>query len=158
MKILVDNAGNVLLQLRDCSPAAKKAAEVIIDLSSQGNWIRGFEMVGGMFDFSLRRAVEPFRATKPALGESGGETFKVTYDPEADAAYFYLPYGSRFRSLSPRERARMTEYSHSINPTATCALDTSGGLVSVAVPTADATGPLQTFLYLFDVEQGTTTG
>ncbi|PYV63313.1 MAG: hypothetical protein DMG97_38045 [Acidobacteria bacterium] len=105
MRILADEIGNVLLQLRDYPSAVQKSAEVVIDLSPQGNWIRGFEMIGGMFDFSLRKAVEPFRAKQPELGEeSGGETFKVTYDPEADAAYFYLPYGSRFRALSSSPR------------------------------------------------------
>lgn len=153
MKILADAMGNVLLRLRNCLPDVRKPAEVIIDLNSQGNWIRGFEMVGGMFDFSLRKAVEPFRAREPEVGDvGGGEILTVTYDPEADAAYWYLPYGSRFRVLSSVERDRITRYSYSINPTATCQLDADGGLVSVLVPTADATGPIETFLYLFDVE------
>jgi hypothetical protein len=153
MKIYTDATGNVLLRLRNYPPAVRKLAEVILDLNPHGNWIRGFEMIGGMFDFPLRKAVEPFGATEPELGDIGeSRKLKVTYDPEADAAYFYLPYGSRFRTLSSGERDRMTKYSHSINPTATCELDASGGLVSVSVPTADATGPLDTFLCLFDVE------
>jgi|SRR6185437_269758 len=158
MRILADAIGNVLVQLRECAPTVTKQAEVIIDLSPQGNWIRGFEMVGGMFDFSLRAAVEPFHAKQPRLGQIGGQKLRVTYDPEADAAYFYLPYGSRFQALSPEEREQMTTYSHSINPTARCALDEDGGLISVLVPTADAIGPLETFLRLFDIERTSVSG
>jgi hypothetical protein len=71
MKILTDVTGNVFLRLRNSPPDVKKSAEVIIDLNTQGNWIRGFEMVGGMFELSLRKAVEPFHAKEPELGDVG---------------------------------------------------------------------------------------
>jgi len=97
--------------------------------------------------------VAPFRVQEPELGDvGGGKKLRVTYDPEADAAFFYLPYGSRFQTLSQGEREKITKYSHSINPTATCELDSAGGLVSVSVPTADAIAPFEVFLRLFDVE------
>jgi hypothetical protein len=153
VKILANNDGKVLLKLRDTAPVVQKPAEVILDLSVQGHWIRGFEMIGGMLDFSLQTAVVPFCAKSPVVGVSvGGDRLSVTYDAEADAAYFYVPYSSRFRALPNLQREKMTKYSHSINPTASCAFDGSGGLVSVLIPTADAIGPLVTFLLLFDVE------
>src|SRR5271163_2397546 len=118
MKIYADQSGNVLVQLCEGTPAIQKRAEVILDLNAQGNWIGGVEMLGGLLDFSLQEAVGPFNPRVPVVGE-GRDTrkLKVTYDPEANAAYFYLPYGRRFHNLPDNGHPKVTEYSHSINPT-----------------------------------------
>ncbi len=152
MKIRVDQSGNVLIQLREGAAAIQKRAQVILDLNAQGNWIGGVEILGGLLDFSLQEAVGPFNPRVPVVGE-GRDTqkLKVTYDPEANAAYFYLPYGRRLQNLPENGRRKMTEYSYSINPTAALALDAGGGLLTILVPTtADAVGPLEEFLYFFD--------
>lgn len=152
MKIYADQSGNVLIQLREGKSAIQKRAEVILDMNTQGNWIGGIEILGGMLDFPLQEAVRPFNPKMPVVGEKrDSQKLRVTYDPEANAAYLYLPYGRRFRGLPDSERRKVSEYSHSINPTATVGLDVSSGLLSVLVPTADAIGPLEDFLYLFDV-------
>ena len=152
MKIYADQSGNVLVQLREGTFAIQKRAQVILDLNTQGNWIGGIEILGGMLDFSLQQAVRPFNPKMPAIGEKRDpHKLKVTYDPEANAAYLYLPSGRRFQGLPENERRRAAEYSHSINPTATVALDANGGLLSILVPTADAVGRLEDFLYFFDV-------
>ncbi len=149
MKIYADQSGNVLVQLREGTPAIQKRAEVILDLNTQGNWIGGVEMLGGLLDFSLQEALRPFNPRMPAVGEKHDpRKLTVTYDPEANAAYLYLPQGRR---LPDSERRKSAEYSHSITPTATVSLDESGGLLSIQVPTADAIGPLDIFLYLFDL-------
>jgi uncharacterized protein YuzE len=148
MKIQADQSGNVLVQLREGTPAIQKRAEVILDLNTQGNWIGGIEMLGGLLDFSLQQALRPFNPRMPVVGEKPDpRKLTVTYDPEANAAYLYLPHGRR---LPDSERRKLAEYSHSITPTATVSLDESGGLLSIQVPTADAVGPLEQFLYLFD--------
>jgi uncharacterized protein YuzE len=148
MKIQADQSGNVLVQLREGTPAIQKRAEVILDLNTQGNWIGGIEMLGGLLDFSLQGALRPFNPRMPVVGEKPDpRKLTVTYDPEANAAYLYLPQGRR---LPDSERRKLAEYSHSITPTATVSLDESGGLLSIQVPTADAVGPLEQFLYLFD--------
>jgi uncharacterized protein YuzE len=152
MKIQADQFGNVLVQLREGTPAIQKRAGVILDLNTQGNWIGGIEMLEGPRDFSLQQAVRPFNPRMPVVGEKREpQELMVTYDPEANAAYLYLPKGRRFQMLPDSERRKAAEYSHSINPTATISLDESGELLSILVPTADAVGPLEDFLYLFDV-------
>jgi|SRR5579884_1517574 len=110
MRIVADASGNVLVQLRDGEAAVERRGEIIVDLNHDGHWIRGFEVIGGMMDFSLSAATKPFLSSR-----LGG--LRVTYDEEADAAYFYLPYNRRFTKLSQHERQSAETYSHSVNPT-----------------------------------------
>ena len=65
----------------------------------------------------------------------------MTYDEDADAAYFYLQYGSRFRELRRDEQQAAETYSHSVNPTGLCRFDAQGGLLSVLIPTAEVVIP-----------------
>ena len=81
MRIVADAVGSVHIQLRDGEVAVERRGEIIVDLNHDGRWIRGFEVIGGMMDFSLSAATKPFLSSKP-----GG--CRVTYDEDADAAYF----------------------------------------------------------------------
>jgi len=145
MRIVANPNGNVLVQLRDTQVAIERSGEIIIDLNHEGHWIRGFEVIGGMMDFSLKVATKPF-----LTGKLGG--LRVTYDEEADAAYFYLPYGRRFTKLRRDEQRSAETYSHSVNPTSLYRFDSEDGLVSVVIPTADAVKNVDDFLFFFDYE------
>jgi uncharacterized protein YuzE len=142
------DAQRIFVALRSANVCERKNAELIIDVSRCGNWIRGFEMVGGMFDFALKRATEPFRPGKPLTSPRGA--FSITYDFDADAAYFNLPYGRRFYSLSKDSQIKHAEFSHCISPIAECSLDMQGGLISVDFSVSDAIGSIEEFLYLLD--------
>jgi hypothetical protein len=48
----------------------QQRAEVILDLNTQGNWIGGIEVLGGMLDFSLQQALRPFDPRMPVVGEA----------------------------------------------------------------------------------------
>jgi uncharacterized protein YuzE len=145
MRILADPNGNVLVQLRDAEVVVERRGEIIIDLNHEGHWIRGFEVIGGMMNFSLKVATKPFLSKK-----SNG--FRVTYDPEADAAYFYLDYGGRFQRLGPDAQRSAEQYAHSINPAGSYRFDAQDGLVSVIIPTADAVKSVEDFLFFFDYD------
>lgn len=145
MRIVADAGGNVLVQLRDGEVAVERRGEIIVDLNHDGHWIRGFEVIGGMMDFSLNAATKPFFPSK-----LGG--LRVTYDEEADADYFYLPYGRRFTRLRRDEQQSAETYSHSVNPTGLYRFDAQGGLLSVVIPTADAVKSVDDFLFFFDYE------
>jgi hypothetical protein len=145
MRIVADPSGNVRVQLRNGEVAAERRGEVIIDLNNDGHWIRGFEVVGGMMDFSLKAATKPFLSSR-----QGG--LKVTYDDEADAAFFYIPYGRRFTKLRKDEQQSAETYSHSVNPTGLYRFDGQGGLLEVVIPTADAVRSVDDFLFYFDYE------
>lgn len=143
MRILADAGGNVRVQLRDGEVASEHRGEIVVDLNLDGHWIRGFEVIGGIMDFSLSAATKPFLSSR-----SGG--LGVTYDEEADAAYFYLPYGRRFAKLRKDEQQAAEAYSHSVNPTGLYRFDAQGGLLGVIIPTADAVRSMDDFLFFFD--------
>jgi hypothetical protein len=145
MQVVADDGENVLVRLRDGEVAVERRGEIIVDLNHDGRWIRGFEVIGGMMDFSLSAATKPFMSSKP-----GG--IRVTYDEEADAAYFYLPYGPRFTKLKRDEQESAEIYSHSVNPTGLYRFDAQGGLLGVVSPTGDAVKSVDDFLFFFDYE------
>uniref|UniRef100_Q020T3 Uncharacterized protein n=1 Tax=Solibacter usitatus (strain Ellin6076) TaxID=234267 RepID=Q020T3_SOLUE len=142
MKIVADSAGNVHVHLRDGEIAGERRGEVIIDLNRDGHWIRGFEVIGGMVDFSVFAASQPFPASNP-----GG--LRVVYDGDANAAYFFLPYGPRFMNLTAERQQAAQTYSHSINPESLLRFDRRGGLLSVVIP-AGAVNNLDDFLFFFE--------
>ena len=142
MKIVADSAGNLHVHLRDGTVAMERRGEIIIDFNRDGHWIRGFEVIGGMVDFSVFAASQPFPASNP-----GG--LRVVYDGDANAAYFFLPYGPRFTNLTQEEQKAAQTYSHSINPNSLLRFDPQGGLLSVVIP-ADAVKSLHDFLFFFE--------
>ncbi len=145
MRIVADPSGNVRVQLRNGEVVAERRGEVVVDLNHDGHWIRGFEVVGGMMDFSLKAATKPLLSSK-----QGGLTVK--YDEEADAAFFYIPYGRRFTKLRKDDQQSAETYSHSFNPTSLYRFDAQDGLLEVVIPTADAVRNVHDFLFYFDYE------
>jgi uncharacterized protein YuzE len=146
-RIVLEGPDAVRVQLRAGSETARsEQGEVILDLNGSGNWVRGFEIVGGFVPFSVAKAVSPFDPVGPSVGNA--EQGMVTYDPEADAAFVYLAYDPHFLALGPEQRARLSAVSRSVNPTATYLLDEQGGLISVRVPIADLAEPGGRFLEL----------
>lgn len=146
-RLLVESPDMVCVNLREDREAVQeKSGEVILDINRSGNWIRGFEIVGGFVPFSIAKAVSPFsppRPVPPRIPEPG----TVTYDPDADAAFFYLEYDPAFDLMTPHDQAELKVVSHSVNPTGLYGLDELGGLVWVKIPIADA-GPADQFLSL----------
>jgi hypothetical protein len=102
--------------------------------------VRGFEIVGGFVPFSIAKAVSPFAPVRP-MPPSIPEPGTVTYDPAADAAFFYLDYDPTFNQLTPEERVELQTVSHSVSPIAVYGLDESGGLVWIEVPLGDLASP-----------------
>jgi hypothetical protein len=127
-------------------PVAQKAGEIILNLNRSGNWVHGFEMVGGFVPFSIERAVRPFDPVMPVPNIVVPGT--ATYDPEADAAFVYLEYDPSFAQLAPQAQVELNTVSHSVNPTAMYGLDERGGLVWVKIPIADVSGPVEQLLRL----------
>lgn len=147
-RLVAENADVVLLHLRyDIQATQQKQGEAILDVNRSGNWVRGLEMIGGFVPFSLAKAVSPFSPVRPTFPKRS-ETGTVTYDPEADAAFFYLEYDLDFHSLTPQEQAELNVVSHSVNPTVVYGLDDLGGLIWVRIPLADLAGPTDQFLRL----------
>ena len=129
--------------LREARTAAEKNGEAIVDVNHDGRWIRGLELLGGS-DFNLERAVKPFHPKRPSeAGRSG-----VTYDEEANAAFFYfsmktLPTPSGIDTPD-------FKYSHSITPDALFGFDDEGGLVWARFRPEEANANVQDFISLIE--------
>jgi|SRR5690348_4471734 len=146
-KLLLESQDFVRVYVRhNIEAVQQKRGETILDINRSGNWVRGFEIVGGFVSFSIAKAVSPFGPLRPGLG-APPEPGTVTYDSEVDAAFFYLEYDPIFVQRAPSEQSELKVVSHCINPTALYGLDSSGGLVWVKIPIADA-GPAERFLQL----------
>jgi hypothetical protein len=140
MKIAVDSNGNVDVHLRDGAAAVERRGEIIVDFNRDGHWIRGFEVIGGMVDFSVFAATQPFAS-------SNQYGVRVVYDGDANAAYFFLPYGPRFTAMTADEQKAAQTYSHSLNPESVLRFDAQGGLLSVVIPAGAA---VDDFLFFFE--------
>ena len=68
--------------------------DVIADVNGTGNWIRGLELLGSGSRFSLGEALRTLNPEHLGAIRGPESELRVTYDPEADAAYLYLPYAS----------------------------------------------------------------
>lgn len=68
--------------------------DVIADVNGTGNWIRGLELLGSGSRFSLGEILRTLNPERPGSIRGPQSELRVTYDPEADAAYLYLPYAS----------------------------------------------------------------
>lgn len=146
-RLVLESPDLIRVHLREGLEAVRQErGEIILDINHSGNWVRGFEMVGGFVPFPIAKAVSPFCPVCPApprVPEQG----TVTYDPQADAAFFYLEYDPNFARLAPTEQAELKKVSHCVNPPALYGLDGSGDLVWAKIPIADA-GPADRFLQL----------
>jgi hypothetical protein len=90
---------------------------------------------------SIEQATKPFHPELPDSSKVHRRKPAVTFDPEADAAFFYLEYSAEIMNCSAEDWARLMKVSHGVNPTSTYGLDADGGLVWIRIPTADVTGP-----------------
>src|SRR2546422_1455903 len=149
-EITVQDHRYVLVKLEGNRQAGQQAGgEIILDVNEQGNWVHGFEVVGGFVDFSVEKAVRPFHPKLPDDPPKPHRRTKgVTYDPEADAAFFFLDYEPSIASSPKDVWNQLMRVSHGVNPTALYGLDHEGGLVWVKIPIADVTGPVDQFLRL----------
>lgn len=68
--------------------------DVIADVNGTGNWVRGLELLGSGSRVSLEDALRTLNPELPSAVREQRPELRVTYDPEADAAYLYLPYAS----------------------------------------------------------------
>lgn len=84
----------VEVRLSDAPVEHERVGDVVADVNRAGNWVRGLELLGTA-GFSLERALAPFNP-KPRAGSvrPAQAELTVTYDPEADAGFLYLPYAS----------------------------------------------------------------
>jgi hypothetical protein len=70
------------------------AGDVIADVNTTGNWVRGLELLGSGSRFSLGEVLRTLNPERPGNAPGPQPELRVTYDPEADAAYLYLPYAA----------------------------------------------------------------
>jgi len=129
--------------LREGPTTSEKDNEAIVDVNHDGRWIRGLELLGSG-DFNLARAVKPFHPKRPSEAGRVG----VTYDEEANAAFFYFSMKTR-----PTPRGMDTpdfKYSHSITPDARFGFDDDGGLVWVRFRPEEANTSAQDFVSLIE--------
>lgn len=94
MKIkLIRTPPAVEVYLSDRVATSEMRCDVIADVNSQGNWIKGLELLGPGEKVSLGKALLPLVCG--GLESTSDDVivrFKVTYDEIADAGYIYLPY------------------------------------------------------------------
>jgi hypothetical protein len=140
----------VEVRLSDAAVERECAGDVIADVNRLGNWIRGLELLGTA-GFSQERALAPFDP-KPRAGsvQPAQAELAVTYDPEADAGFLYLPYAS---PDTVEHDPALLEYSHSVeDESALFGLSADDDLVWVRfrVPARER---LDTFLQLFGSPQ-----
>jgi hypothetical protein len=139
----VESDEQLTVYLRETQTASEKNGEAIVDVNHDGRWIRGLELLGGG-DFNLARAVRPFQAKRPS--EAG--RIGVTYDEDADAAFFY--FSMKTLPTPPGIDTPDFKYSHSIIPDARFGFDDEGGLVWVRFRPAEANVSAQDFVSLIE--------
>jgi hypothetical protein len=83
------------VRLSEAQIESEFSADVIADVNSAGNWIRGLELLRSGAQFSLELALASFerRAYSPQHRGSR-QDFSISYDESADAGFLYLPYAS----------------------------------------------------------------
>jgi|GEM_PF-922802 uncharacterized protein YuzE len=129
--------------LREARTTSEKDDDAIVDVNHDGRWIRGLELLGGG-DFDLARAVKPFHPKRPSEAGRMG----VTYDEEANAAFFY--FSMKALSTAPGIDTPDFKYSHSITPDARFGFDDEGGLVWVRFRPEEANASVQDFVSLIE--------
>jgi len=138
VRLRIEHEGKITVYLRNAETASEMEDEVNLDVDHAGHWFRGIEILGSV-GFDLARAVRPFNPKRPLEAGRVG----VTYDEEANAAFFYM----KMKTLPPGIAAR---YSHSITPPARFGLDKQGGLVWISFSTEEANESPEDFLALVD--------
>jgi uncharacterized protein YuzE len=134
----IEADGAVKVLLRAAEVASQMDDEVILDVDHEGHWLRGIEILESV-GFDLARAVKPFNPKRPLEAAGIG----VTYDADANAAFFHL-------KMKTLPLGKTTRYSHSITPAARFGLDNQGGLVWIAFSVDEANASPEDFLSLVD--------
>jgi len=142
VSIKIEHDGKVTVYLRNAETASEMEDEVILDVDHAGHWIRGIEVLGSV-GFDLARAVRPFNPKCPSEARGVG----VTYDEEANAAFFHVKMRTLPSGVTPK-------YAHSITPPARFGLDRQGGFVWVSFSTKEANENPEDFLAFVDAPFG----
>jgi len=137
MSVRIERDGQIRVNLRHAETASEMDDEVILDVDHAGHWIRGIEVIGSV-GFDLARAVRPFNPKSPSEAHGVG----VTYDEEANAAFFHV------KMAFPSGVA--SRYAHSITPPARFGLDEQGGFVWVTFSAEEANENPEDFLAFVD--------
>lgn len=85
--------------------------DVLADVNGTGNWVRGLELLGSGSRFSLEDALRSLDPERPGAVRELQPELRVTYDPEADAAYLYLPYAELGREHASNPSMLKSAYS-----------------------------------------------
>ena len=109
VNLRIDRDRKILVYLRKAETAVEMETELILDVDHAGRWMRGIEMLESV-DFDLATAVKPFKPRRPLESDKVG----VTYDPEANAAFFYLSMKGPAAGICKDDPK--FKYSHSITP------------------------------------------
>jgi hypothetical protein len=143
VRFKVEPDNQLTVYLREARTASEKDNEAIVDVNHDGRWIRGLELLGGG-DFNLPKAVKPFHPKRPS--EAG--RIGVTYDEEANAAFFY--FAMKKLRTPPGIETPDFKYSHSITPGSRLGLDDEGGLIWARFRPDEANASVQDFVSLIE--------
>lgn len=138
VSIRIAHEGMITVHLRNAETVCEMDDEVILDVDHAGRWIRGIEIIESV-GFDLARAVRPFNPKSPGEGHRAG----VTYDEQANAAFFYITMKTSTDGIAAK-------YSHSITPSARFGLDKQGGLLWISFSAKEANASPEGFLDLVD--------
>lgn len=142
VSVKVERDTEITVYLREGIAMFERDGEAILDVGREGRWIRGLELIGSV-DFNLARAVRPFNP-RPPLSKG---TSSVTYDEEANAAFFYF----RMKKLNASVRgSTAVRYSHSLISDARFGFDGEGGLLWMRFSLPTEIGSAADFLGLID--------
>ncbi len=138
------NPAIVELRLSDAPIASEVRGDVLADLNESGNWVRGLEVLGSRNQPTLQKSLSHL------AGKVSIEGVRVTYDPEADAGFVYLPYApSEKVQRAIQENPLLTKVSYSVEDDSAVlglAADRSLVLIRFKVPLSE---PLDRFMELF---------
>lgn len=134
----------VELRLSDAPVASEVRGDVIADINKSGNWVRGLEVLGSGDQPTLQKALSPL------AGATSADGVWVTYDPDADAGFVYLPYApSEKVQQATRDNPLLTKVSYSVEDESAVlglAADRSLVLVRFKVPSSES---MDNFMELF---------
>jgi hypothetical protein len=129
---IMSNPPMIELRLSDAPVASEASGDVIADLNTRGNWIRGLEILGSTQQFSLEKALACLSPEPSVVNiQQPVSELTVTYDKNADAGFLYLPYTDAVRRASRRDPS-LLKVSYSIeDESALFGLDKNSVLVFV---------------------------
>ena len=136
--INIGHDASVKAILREGAAVRVLHSEAIIDITHDGRWLRGIELIGGV-DFNLEKAIKPFIPKWPLSRRSSD----VSYDGQADAAFLYF-------KMKEQKGDKALRYSHSMTPDAEFAFDARDGLLWIRFSAAEENSNAVDFVSLID--------